>query len=157
MENKGKAEMTTIAASVTHRCMAADSKACTDDIHFGVYKLRTMPDGSIIGCAGDWGTILKFYKYLEGGEELDDESDISVLKLGYNGLELFDFKSGQFYPIRQKYFAVGSGNGIALGVMSMGGTPQQAIEVAAMWDEATGLPIETITLKRRRNANPENT
>jgi hypothetical protein len=138
--------------------MAADSKACTDDIHFGVYKLRTLADGSIVGAAGDWGTILKFFKFLENNEEpLDEECDIQVLKLGYNGLELFDFKSGQFYPIRQKYFAVGTGNGLALGVMSVGGTPQQAVEVAAQWDEATGLPVEVHILKRRRNATTENT
>lgn len=146
--------MTTIAASATHRSMAADSKACTDDIHFGVYKLRTMPDGSIIGAAGEWGVILKFYKFLDGnGEFEDDDADISVLRLSHDGLHLFDFKSMQFYPIRQKFFAIGSGNGVAMGVLATGGTPKTAIEVAAQWDEATGLPVEVINLKRKSNAS----
>jgi hypothetical protein len=149
--------MTTIVASIAHKCMAADAKATTGLIHFGVYKLRTMPDGSLIGCAGDWGTILKFYKFMEWGEDLDDDLDIEAMKLDFTGLHLFDFKSQQFYPIRQKFFAIGSGAGIALGVMAMGGTPQQAIEAAGHFDEASGPPYDILTLKRRRNATTKNT
>ena len=146
--------MTTIAASVTHKQISADSKCSTDRVHFQIDKLKELSDGSIFGAAGDQGLILKFYKFLyEGGEQLEAEAELDVLQLTHSGLCLFDTRTAQFYQIRSKFYAIGSGAEFALAAMSLGATPLQAIECAAKFDPDTGHPIDVMTLKRRKNVN----
>ena len=146
--------MTTIAASVTHKQIAADSKCSTDRVHFQIGKLKELSDGSIFGAAGDQGLILKLYKFLyEGGEQLEAEAELDVLQLTHSGLCLFDTRTAQFYQIRSKFYAIGSGAEFALAAMSLGATPLQAIECAAKFDPDTGHPIDVMTLKRRKNVN----
>ena len=102
--------MTTIAASFTHKQIAADSKCSTDRVHFQINKLKELSDGSIFGAAGDQGLILKLYKFLyEGGEQLEADAELDVLQLTHSGLCLFDTRTAQFYQIRSKFYAIGSG------------------------------------------------
>ena len=53
---------------------------------------------------------------------------------------------GATREIEDKYFATGTGMHYALAVMAMGGDAVKAIEIAAMFDQDTGMGIDTLTL-----------
>lgn len=45
---------------------------------------------------------------------------------------------------RSPYFAFGSGGEVATGALAMGATPEEAIEVASLWDIGTNLPLRVV-------------
>ena len=139
--------MTTIAASLAHNEIAADSKCSSDDSFCSVYKLRQWKDGPI-GAAGDWHHILKFYEALETGGDIDSEWDIEVLQLQPTGLYIYG-ASLKPYPIKDKYYAIGSGAAYALAAMALGKPPREAVEIAAMFDSGTGGEIDVLKGNRR--------
>jgi hypothetical protein len=140
--------VTTIAASLIHKEIAADSKCSSDDSFCNVWKLRNWKDGPI-GAAGDWGHILKFFEALETNGEVDSEWDIEVLQLQSSGLYIYE-ASLKPYPIKDKFYAIGSGAAYALAAMALGKSPREAVEIAARFDPGTGGEIDVIKLGRNR-------
>jgi len=140
--------MTTIAASLAHKEIAADSKCSGDDSFCNVYKLRSWKDGPV-GAAGDWAQILKFYDALETSGEIDAEWDIEVLQLQASGLYIYE-ASLKPYPIKDKFYAIGSGAAYALAAMALGKSPKEAVEIAAMFDPGTGGEIDVLKLGGNR-------
>jgi hypothetical protein len=49
-------------------------------------------------------------------------------------------------PLHGEFIAIGSGEFIANGALAMGASAEKAVEIAAQFDFATGLPVETLTL-----------
>jgi ATP-dependent protease HslVU (ClpYQ) peptidase subunit len=141
--------MTTIAASLDFKQIAADCKCSSENPHFEVHKLRELPDGSVIGAAGDWGVILKLYR----GDTLDEDADIDVLKISHTGLHLFDTRTGVFFPIMRRFFAIGSGSEYAIAAMACGKSPKEAVALAARFDSDTGHPIDVMALKRKKGVS----
>lgn len=116
---------------------------------FGVSKIRRVGRG-IVGAAGDWDDILKFWEHLEGKPAkesgLNDDSEVEGIELHPSGIYLYA-ASGKRYQIKDEFFAIGSGAPYAIGAMAMGATPEQAVALASRFDPATGGEIEVIPLK----------
>lgn len=136
--------MTTIAASLTHNEIAADSMCSGTDCFYLVEKLRK-GKVSVYGAAGDWDKILKFYDALEKGGELDSECDVEVLELRSDGLWVYE---GTIIPAKLKnsFYAIGTGAGYAMAAMHLGKSPREAIEIAALYDPGTRGPIDVLKL-----------
>ena len=134
--------MTTIAVSLDTMEMAADSRCSDDDGSYNVQKIREGKDSYFAG-AGDWEKLLKFYDSLENhkkGQELDSDVDVEVIELREDGIWVYE---GILIPakLKNRFFAVGTGANYAIAAMHMGATPLQAVEIAAIYDPATGGPI----------------
>lgn len=116
---------------------------------FGVSKIRRVGRG-VVGAAGDWDDILKFWEHLEGKPAkesgLNDDSEVEGIELHPSGIYLYA-PSGKRYQIKDEFFAIGSGAPYAIGAMAMGATPEQAVALASRFDPATGGEIEVIPLK----------
>lgn len=140
--------MTTIAASLAHNEIAADSMCSGDDSYYLVEKLRK-GKVSVYGAAGDWDKILKFYNAIENGGELDSECDIEVLELRNDGLWVYE---GTIIPARLKntFYAIGTGAGYAMAAMHLGKSPREAVEIAALFDPGTRGPIDVLKLGGNR-------
>jgi len=136
--------MTTIAASLTHKEIAADSMCSGEDSFYLVEKLRK-GKVSVYGAAGDWDKILKFYDALTKGGELDSECDIEVLELRSDGLWVYE---GTIIPAKLKnsFYAIGTGAGYAMAAMHLGKSPREAVEIAALYDPGTRGPIDVLKL-----------
>lgn len=59
---------------------------------------------------------------------------------------------GAAVPIEDKLFAAGSGAGIALGALAMGATPEEAVDAACKWDEASGFGVQVVVSEKARRA-----
>lgn len=140
--------MTTIAASLDHQMIAADSRCSTDGWMFNVHKLRAGPQ-SAFGAAGTWEQILKFYAALEANGEIEGECDVTVLELRKDSLYVYD-GSLLAFPIKERFWAIGTGAPYAVAAMHLGKSPQEAVEIAMLYDPGTGGPIETMRVPNVR-------
>ena len=134
--------MTTIAASIDHQMIAADSRCSTEGWMFDVHKLR-QGQQTAFGAAGIWEQILKFYAALEKNGEIEGECDVTVLELRKDSIWVYD-GSLLAFPIKQRFWAIGTGAPYAIAAMHLGKTPVEAVEIASHYDPATGGPIEHI-------------
>jgi hypothetical protein len=131
--------MTTVAVSMKHREIAADSKCSTDGIQYSVSKLRSF-DERARAAAGDWDDCLKFHLAVENGNEIDDDWDVDVIELRPDGIYVYE--GGIPAKIKNEFFAIGSGSGYALAAMHLGLSPAEAVALAAVYDPATGGEID---------------
>ena len=136
--------MTTIAASLVHKEIAADSMCCGTDTFYEVEKLRR-GKLSVYGAAGDWDKILKFYDALETKGDLDSECDVEVLELRADGIWIYE---STIIPARIKnnFYAIGTGAGYAIAAMHLGKSPREAVEIAALFDPGSRGPIDVMKL-----------
>jgi len=132
--------MTTVAASVKHRMIAADSMCSADGYHYLVTKLWQGAESSY-GCAGEWAQILKFLQLLEKGGDADSECDVQVLELRKDGLWLYDGHVNPF-KLKNEYYAIGTGAPYAIAAMYCGKSPSEAVEIASLFDPATRGPVD---------------
>lgn len=137
--------MTTIAASLDHLMIAADTRCSTDGWMVNVSKLRTGPN-TAFGAAGQWEQVLKFYAALEQNSELATECEVDVLEIRHDALYLYN-SSLTCYPIKERFWAIGTGSGYAIAAMYLGKNPIEAIRIAALFDPNTGGEIETMRIQ----------
>jgi len=136
--------MTTIAASLEHQMIAADTRCSTDGWMVNVSKLRTGPN-SAFGAAGEWEQILKFYAALEQKSELPSDCDVDVLEIRPDGLYLYN-GSLLCYLIKEKFWAIGTGANYAIAAMHLGKDPVEAIRIASIYDPGTGGDVEKMEI-----------
>ena len=147
--------MTTIAASVKHGTMAADSKCVFGDMHFPVVKIFRLPDGSLLGTAGSALYTAPFEAAMLAGkvyipiEPVTSDTDFAALHLTKHGLFLFDVS---FYSDRVGHglCAIGTGGMIAYSYLLDGESPALAVTKACAVDINSGLPVQTETMKGKR-------
>lgn len=132
-----------------HGVLASDTRCSADGVMFGVTKFRRVGKG-IVGAAGDWDDILRFWELIEGKSAkesgLNDDSELEAIELHPEGIFLYA-ASGKRYRIKDEFFAIGSGAPYAIGAMAMGASPKEAVALASRFDPATGGEIEVIPLK----------
>jgi hypothetical protein len=77
----------------------------------------------------------------------DREFDVTAIVINKHG-QVYYFNCGNGFtgPLRGEFFTVGSGDREALAACHMGATAEKAVEIAALCDYATGLPVETLAL-----------
>jgi hypothetical protein len=136
--------VTTIAASLDHQMIAADTRCSTDGWMVNVSKLRTGPN-SFFGAAGQWDQVLKFYSALEQNSELSTECEVDVLEIRQDGLYLYN-ASLTCYQIKERFWAIGTGAGYAIAAMYCGKDPIEAIKIASLFDPGTGGQIEMMRM-----------
>lgn len=134
--------MTTVAASLVHQEIAADSMCSGEGGYYSVCKLRQWKEG-VAGAAGDWVQILKFFNSIEHGGDLDSDCDIECMELRADGIWIYE---STIIParIKEPFYAIGTGSAYALAAMHLGKSPKEAVEIAALFDPATRGPIDVM-------------
>lgn len=149
--------MTTIAYK--DGVIAADSQATDVNEVCKVRKLFKCRD-EIVSICGDAIAAMKFVEWRKAGAQEDDKpkfgasDDFLSLVVTSNGVALWDKRMTPL-PIKDRFSALGSGSGIALGAMHMGASAREAIKAAIRWDAFTGgrvisYSVKDLGTKRRR-------
>ena len=148
--------MTTIAASLDMRMMAADSRVTVvgpKGFAIPSTKLLRIRD-FIVGCAGDYEDIESFLRWLpDQRKKRKKEKELSALVLYRNKLFWFTENSEPMF-VKSGYMAVGSGGTFALAAMThMKKTglpidPRVAVDVACEHDNNSAPPIDFLTWKQ---------
>lgn len=135
--------------------MAADSRGTSGDIIRGkVRKLYQLADGRVVGIAGDVGYEPEFIAWLDDGAKPENRPDFSgassfsALVGSTEGFVVYG-RELRCQVIGADFYAIGSGNEIALGAMAMGASARRAVELACDFDVYTGGEINEITAQSR--------
>jgi len=107
-------------------------------------------NGSLIGGAGRMEHILRFVEWRRNPDSkptFSDSAEFEILELTSDGKIIWWGVEMVAIPIKGDCYAIGSGANFALGAMSMGASPQQAIQIASKWDSATGNEVRVLQLK----------
>lgn len=130
--------MTTIATD--GKSMAADSLITAGPERVGyTTKVHRSKDGRIFGCAGPSTDCVQFGQWINGdlSEKPKLGDDFSALVLNADGKVLYH--NNQLIPIEYlSPMTIGSGEGVAMGAMLMGASPEKAVELAITRDTKSG-------------------
>ena len=131
--------------------MASDSRGTlASNIPYHCEKLYRIR-GRLVGvCGEDKGTLAYVEFFTKGGKPDDWEfSDASALVLcPKRGILHYD-ASGRPDPVKESFFAIGSGAQVALGAMEHGATAAEAVAAACRWNTECGLPVVSMHIGTR--------
>ncbi len=131
--------MTIIAANKDMLC--GDSQMSVDTLSTKGKKVYEV-NGDFIGMSGDVSDqpqFLEWYKHKGEKPVLDD--GFSALVLTKKG-KLMQYEDVLIpLPVNEKFHAIGSGAHFALGAMSAGATPEQAVRLTCKRIDGCSLPV----------------
>lgn len=165
--------MTTIVASVSHGCIASDTRM-TGEVAIGnISKLRRVGDCvyGIAGCIDPAFLFLEWLERLNPKESYrkriealhkmlgpDDRDSFTAIELSDSGLSYWS-GWGVRVPLKDQIWGTGTGAAIAISHVKRGMDPQEAIRAAMLEDECSGvidepevmylLPPELLPKRRR--------
>lgn len=154
--------MTTIAASVFRRMMAADARMVITNDAFGTHvaasctKLIRTRDW-IVGCAGDTEDISRFLEWLKNRRKKRPKPECEFEALLLSPKELLYFGGAADHEeVRNGFMAIGSGAAIAMGSLTtqvlLGEDPDPRIAVLAAChhDPNSREPVDFLTWRKER-------
>lgn len=110
-------------------------------------------DGYLIGMSGDnIPSINDFAKWffadLKSSRRHEFKgADFEVMVVTPSGQVQIWQNTGLYYPIKQKFWACGSGAGVCMGAMEHGATAVQAVKAAIKWAQSCGGRVISKRLK----------
>lgn len=131
--------------------MASDTQA-TGAYMMRVEKLTRLPDGGVVGSAGNARLAAAAVKWMLAGEvgeppaPGDEDSYYALLIMRGNGT--FWLADGGFpaFQLFDKFAAIGSGCNYAMAAMEMGATAAEAAKIATKYDDSSSGPIRSMGL-----------
>jgi ATP-dependent protease HslVU (ClpYQ) peptidase subunit len=138
--------MTTIACN--RKMMSGDTRY-TDGGLEGKCKTKIHNvNGDLVGFAGSMAEGLAFVKwYKNKDEEKPEISDTTILVLKYDEtIWTYDSNYHAVEVTDKDFYAIGSGSHFAMGAMSAGKNPTEAVRIATKLDVYSGLPVRTLKL-----------
>ncbi len=143
--------MTTIA--VRDGIMACDSMVGVssegggDRAYYHSEKIYPI-EGELIGGSGETAGILMWFEwYMDGCRDKKLrkrmwETDFDIVILHEDGTIQASDASGNFEPVNEPFYAIGSGTKCALAAMHCGETAEGAVEVSKLIDPHTGGDVQ---------------
>lgn len=146
--------------------LAADTQLSDTDTIYRVQKIDMLPDGSLIGGAGDWGECWAYISWMKMSMSGEVKPDISppkikgaiLIRITPDGTIWFNEGTG-FYPLLNKdKVAIGSGAAQAMALMEEGLSAEAAVRRVSTLDPNSSQPIQVISLPsalpRRKSSTP---
>lgn len=137
--------MTTIAFKAG--ILAADTQLTWGNEKHYTTKIKVLPTGIVIACAGNIPQERKAHEIFSDSNwrSLDlSEKAKNFAAMAFIDGKLFLCTNNYIpIPINDRYFSIGSGSAYALAAMSLGCSAQDAIKLAADFDVNTNKIIET--------------
>jgi hypothetical protein len=113
----------------------------------GNYAIGFCGDCRLIPTLKRWFTVHNCNHELASQEHWNDEYDL--LAMDAEG-RLFIILADTLCQITEEFFSIGSGRMAAMGAMASGASPEEAIQIAALYDVHTAVPVQTLTLDTLR-------
>lgn len=149
--------MTTIVA--TRTALGGDSKVTV--VAGAPYRTKKVDrtKNCLFGAAGNSGDCARFLDWARTNfdperrprfkHRADDDAAI-LLIVNKDGIFIMEADDAGPELIDLPFYAVGSGALAALGAMEMGATMEQALDIAARYDDNTGAPFVILTLDEKK-------
>lgn len=140
--------MTTVVTSVASGTMAADTQA-TGHYNYRVQKIYRLPDGSLIGGAGDTQRCYAAIQWLLNGQPGDPPKikGVSLMMLRPDGTIWLADDEFPMYPLLDKSAAIGSGSQAAAALLARGVAPADVVKEIAKIEAYTSDPVQVLHLE----------
>lgn len=146
--------MTTIAAR--DGVLAADSVEtdvadgdATWVITHTAKKIFRLPDGSLYGGAGSSEDIWRLYDALRKNQPCPKLDHVSAILVKPNG-KMMLYEGHVWLPIREKFYAIGTGAPFAFAAMKNGANAKAAAKIGAAMDPFSGGKVRVLKIKKGR-------
>lgn len=143
--------MTTIVVDFKNGLIGADTQETVLGVKAKCHKLVRLEDGSIVGCAGDSGSIDLFVEHLKSDSQfkMPKNQYLEVLFVNPDGKVFITVNGSPPSELSEEneFFAIGSGAQYAMGAMKAGADIHKALEIAATFDVYTSGPFEVENFK----------
>lgn len=136
------------------RWLAGDSLLTADGVRDSeATKVHKMKDGTLVGVAGTYEDGLVLVDWVKRGEPKEGKPkrlSITAIKVTPSG-EVFTCEGKvKWWPMKDPYYAVGTGAPYALTAMRLGRTAHKAVQIASEFDRTTGGKINKVTNRKRK-------
>lgn len=137
------------------KTLAADKRTSFGGMHATTTKVHRMPDGSIVGCAGNTAQIYEMLNWLKTGADADKlpnaqrdaKECVSMLVIRPDGTIHQYENTPHPMTIENKMWAIGSGRDFAYAAMHLGRSAIQAVELTCMLDSGCGNGVDSLRLE----------
>lgn len=137
------------------KILAADKRTSFGGLHAITTKVHRLPNGSLVGCAGNTAQIGEMIHWLGAGADPDKmpaiqrdaKECVSALVISPEGKVLQYENTPYPIHIENGQWAIGSGRDFALAAMLLGRDAMGAVKVAIVFDAGCGNGIDALTLK----------
>lgn len=141
--------MTTVAWDGT--TLAADRRCTIDGVRSSFSKVRRGRSGNLVGAAGPAALVEAVLDWLcDGAPRPESQSDpadfCDVLEIGPDGACYRHERLGRI-RLLDAFAAIGSGKDFAVTAMHLGRDAAEAVEIASLFDTATGDGVEALRLE----------
>ena len=141
--------------------MAADSMYQRGPMPYRSIKKIIETDDLVIGGAGDADdrALMEILRPIKDPSELPTVAKLRELEADSQHLVIFrklgkvyligsdeDGKRGWVVELKEKYYAIGSGEKVALGAMYMGSSAKEAVEAAIKHIDSCGPPVQVVEI-----------
>jgi ATP-dependent protease HslVU (ClpYQ) peptidase subunit len=110
-------------------------------------KVHKLPDGRLIGGAGNYAELLQVLVWLTDDESEEPSlEDFAGLLVQPDGRAFVFSEDRVMIPLLEARYAIGSGRDFALSAMWYGATAAEAVRHASQFDVWTGPEVEIIQL-----------
>lgn len=136
------------------RTLAADRRTSYGSTIATSTKIRRMPDGALVGCAGNASQGAEMLQWFRNGRDVEkfppsqrveaDRSDIVCIEPD-GRIHIYQLTP---YPtlIEDKFFSFGSGSNYALAALHLGFDAAKAVETACALDSTCGGGVDQLEL-----------
>lgn len=142
-------------------CIAWDGEMLAGDrqathggtpVHYGrkVHRIRRFDDGRIVlfGCAGLTGDCHVYERWAAGKlTEAPKFTELHVLSVDEDRQVWVATENMHWFPVREKYWAIGSGAEYALGAMAAGKNARDAVRIAMRYDNGCGIGVDVVRFR----------
>lgn len=104
----------------------------------------------LVGASGDFDLGLAVMVWLAGNgpkPAIPSDATLTVLHVDHDGKARIYHNALVPIPAGLPFFAIGSGRDYAMGAMAMGASAEEAVRIAARFDESTGGDVDVLTLE----------
>ena len=134
--------------------MAGDGRETIIEEHESSYintddciKVFRLKDGRLFGASKASESCLRLYESLVKGFGPPKLEDINGLLVDLKG-KLWFFEGNIWYPIKEKYYAIGSGARFALPALDAGATAIKACKIGMKRDPYSGGKLTVVRLRK---------
>lgn len=129
------------------QAMWADSQLTQGSLKFVGYKKIEKIHNCLVGCAGDYGSMMAFFDWFRNGADRDDLpklDSLEALVVTPNGV-VWEYDSEcNCYEIVEKYAVIGSGSEYALALLDAGKTVEESVKATCNRRIDCGGPLYSI-------------
>lgn len=129
--------------------MAADTQL-TGDYTLRVQKIYRMPDGGVVGGAGNWASCYQYIRWLANGRQGDApelDAGSTLLMIRPDGTHWM-VEQGVEFPLLDTMTAIGCGSQAAVLALHRGATAAEAVQQVARIDAYCSDPVQELSIEK---------